>query len=135
MKLFNSTLNTESKKHREMRLAGLLPKKLYKLAKSSKKATSEWNKARKECLERYGHKCVLCGSENDLQVHHIILRTLEQKLKYEQNNLCVLCSKCHNHSGYDKNYILLTKKLIRIGLGDVYKLDIDEQTQRVIYKI
>lgn len=131
MRSYNSTLRTESAKHREMRLAGLLPKKTYTLSKTSKKSASLWGKARKECLDRYNHKCFLCGATGVLHIHHIILRSLAPKLKYEQDNLCCLCSKCHNHTGYDKKYIELTKKLIAQGLGGAYNLHIEQE--RIYY--
>ena len=106
MKLFNSTLHTESKKHREMRLAGLLPKKVYKLAKASKKASSDWNKARKGCLELYGNKCFICGrSDLPIHIHHWqYTRTQRPDLKYDINNLIPLCALHHNHNGADKRF-------------------------------
>ena len=105
MRSFNSTLRTESAKHREMRLKGLLPKKTYKLAAQSKKSASLWAKARRECLKRYENKCFLCGATGELHCHHWMwTRTQRPDLKYDQNNLCILCSRCHNHSGADKRF-------------------------------
>ena len=106
MKLWNSSLNTESKKHREMRLAGLLPKKTYKIAKTSKKSASLWAKARKECLDTYGHKCFICGrSDLPIHIHHWQwTRTQRPDLKYDQSNLIPLCSLCHSHTGADKRF-------------------------------
>ena len=135
IKLFGSSLHNVSKKRQEEMASGTWkPKPRKALAKISKKSASEWNKARMRCLANYNYKCALCGSEENLCVHHIILRTLEPKLKYEQDNLCCLCSQCHKHSGYDKNYITLTKKLIALGLGDIYNLDIDTSGKRIIYE-
>lgn len=105
MKLWNCSLNTESKKHREMRLKGLLPKKTYKLATQSKKSASLWAKTRRECIKAYGGKCFLCGGTGIMHVHHWqYTRTQRPDLKYDQNNLCLLCSKCHNHTGADKRF-------------------------------
>ena len=127
MKLWNSNLNTESKKHREMRLKGLLPKKVHKLAPVSKKSASLWAKARKECLAIYGHKCFICGrSDLPLHVHHIILRSLAPELKYDQDNLVCLCEKCHSHQGYNKDYVELTRKLVACGLGGKYNLSVSD---------
>ena len=113
MRSFNSTLRTESVKHREKRLAGLLPKKTYKLATQSKKSASLWAKARRECLKLYGEKCFLCGATGELHCHHWqYTRTQRPDLKYNQENLCILCSKCHNHSGSDKRFYEL-KTLIQ----------------------
>lgn len=117
MKLWNSTLNTESKKHREMRLAGLLPKKTYKIAKVSKKSASLWAKARKECLIAYGNKCFLCGATGELHVHHwMYTRTQRPDLKYDQSNLVPLCPRCHNHTGADQRFYEL-KNMIQNKRG------------------
>ena len=135
MRSWNCTLRTESKKHREMRLAGLLPKKTYKIAKVSKKSASQWAKARKECLNRYKSCCFLCKrADLPLHVHHIILRSLAPELKYEQDNLVCLCEKCHSHNGYDNEYIKLTQKLVDFGLGTVYRIDIDQSKKRIYYE-
>ena len=118
MKLWNSTLNTESKKHREMRLAGLLPKKTYKIAKASKKPASQWAKARRECLKLYDNKCFLCGATGELHCHHWrYTRTQRPDLKYDQDNLCILCSRCHNHTGADKRFYEL-QTLIKNKKGE-----------------
>ena len=106
MKLWNSNLNTESKKHREMRLKGLLPKKVYKIAKTSKKSAGLWAKARRECLATYGHRCFICGrSDLPIHIHHWkFTRTQRPDLKYDQDNLIPLCELCHNHSGPNKRF-------------------------------
>lgn len=105
MKLWNCSLNTESKKHREMRLKGLLPKKTYKLATQSKKSASLWAKARRECLKTYGNKCFLCGRTGTIHIHHWMwCRSQRPDLKYDQDNLIPLCELCHNHSGPDKRF-------------------------------
>lgn len=134
IKLFGSTLHNISKKRQTEILSGARKqKKRTPLAKVSKKSASAWNKARNECFKKYGHKCFLCGSEQNLCVHHIILRSLEPKLKYEQDNLCCLCGKCHNHSGYDKKYVELTRKLVALGLGTKYNLLTSHQ--RIEYEV
>ena len=106
MKLWNSTLSTESKKHREMRLKGLLPKKVHKLAPVSKKSASLWAKARKECLAIYGHRCFICGrSDLPIAIHHWqYCRSQRPDLKYDQDNLIPLCSLCHSHHGVDARF-------------------------------
>ena len=105
MKLWNSSLNTESKKHREMRLAGLLPKKTYKIAKTSKKSAGLWAKARRECIKTYGNKCFLCGRTGTIHIHHwMYCRSQRPDLKYDQDNLIPLCELCHNHCGNDSRF-------------------------------
>ena len=114
MRSFNSTLRTESAKHREKRLAGLLPKKTYKLATQSKKSASLWAKARRECLKTYGNKCFLCGrTDLPIHIHHwFATRTQRPDLKYEQSNLIPLCSLCHSHNGADKRFYELQKQIL-----------------------
>lgn len=53
-------------------------------------------KLRDEVLERDGNTCVSCGSEDDLQVHHIIPR--HQGGENVENNLATLCPDCHYYA-------------------------------------
>lgn len=52
-------------------------------------------------LERDSYQCQLCGTsgENRLQLHHIIFRS--QGGKHDEENLVVLCFRCHEdvHAG------------------------------------
>lgn len=56
--------------------------------------TKEWKRLRKKILEEHKH-CQKCGSQNNLEVHHIIQPAGNPGLFFEQTNLIVLCSKCH----------------------------------------
>lgn len=133
-KLRNSSLHNVSKKRLEQIATGKQKAHAPKpLAKVNKESARLWAQARRDCFKKYGRKCFLCGSEQNLCVHHIILRSLEPKLKYEQDNLCCLCASCHNHSGYDKKYIELTKKLVALGLGAKYNLLVSHQ--RIEYEV
>ena len=53
-----------------------------------------WYQAREQALERDGHKCVQCGSEEDMEVDHICERT-DGGSNYLEN-LQTLCKSCHN---------------------------------------
>lgn len=116
MKLWNNSLNTESKKHREMRLAGLLPKKTYKLAPISKKTKKRINDYRKESFAFWGEKCLLCGRDSKqtrLDIHHIDGRTNGDNVER-----CVpLCNRffgcrAHNHNGMgDPKVKILNQKI------------------------
>ena len=48
---------------------------------------------REHILSRDEGMCVKCGSENDLEVHHII--PYEEEGEFEPANLATLCSDCH----------------------------------------
>lgn len=103
MKLWNCSLNTESKKHREMRLAGLLPKKTHKLARMSSKTKKRITDYRKACFAYWGEKCILCGRDSTqtrLVCHHMDGRINGDNVE----RLVPLCDKfcgcgAHNHDG------------------------------------
>ena len=63
---------------------------------------------RTKVLIRDRYKCVNCGSQNWLEIHHIIANTkLNRKLYGEQiqskENGVLVCKKCHDkHSLWDK---------------------------------
>jgi 5-methylcytosine-specific restriction endonuclease McrA len=54
-------------------------------------------------MERDTWRCQVCGSGQNLQVHHQQLRS--QQGPDEDSNLITLCAKCHEarHSGYGQN--------------------------------
>jgi 5-methylcytosine-specific restriction endonuclease McrA len=58
-----------------------------------------YNKLRKEVLRRDGWRCLVCGSRQNLQVHHKQLRS--QQGHDSELNLITLCAPCHKglHSG------------------------------------
>lgn len=58
-----------------------------------------WAKKRQEALERAGHKCQLCASIGQLQVHHNTYKRLGNELP---TDLCVLCRNCHIRHHPDK---------------------------------
>jgi hypothetical protein len=66
-----------------------------------------WKSKRKEIIERDQFKCVICGSSDDLQVHHRQYHFIKaiQKFKvpwdYAGHLLITLCSSCHGR-GHSK---------------------------------
>ncbi len=75
-----------------------LPNKEYKDYLDSYK----WKKIRKKAIKTY-ESCVLCGSENDMEVHH---RTYANfKNESITRDLIVLCSRCHAKYHYWKSGI------------------------------
>lgn len=88
--------------------------------------TEEWKQIAQMVKERDGHKCVICGSTENLNAHHI---------GYEgdcldENDIVTLCNRCHEclHDGIKKMreavsggvYKMLSEKLSDIVL-DFYK--------------
>lgn len=54
-----------------------------------------WKAARLACLERDDHACVVCGSEEQLEVDHIIELHEDNSLAFELENLQTLCRAHH----------------------------------------
>lgn len=86
------------------------PLKRSTLRPVAKKTASLWAKARKECLERYP-VCVLCGKKAEHCHHWQYCRSQRPDLKYNQDNLVMLCAKCHNHNGPDKRFYELKEQI------------------------
>jgi 5-methylcytosine-specific restriction endonuclease McrA len=56
----------------------------------------QWNKRRKECYKRDGHRCKICGIFNvRLEAHHIIPWRISHN--DDLTNLITVCSKCHKN--------------------------------------
>lgn len=61
----------------------------------------EWKEKRKHIMERDGNRCVICGSTEDLQIHHRQYRFNEVTNRkvmpwdYPDKCLITLCKSCH----------------------------------------
>lgn len=51
-----------------------------------------WKANRVKALQRAGRRCAVCGSRGQLHVHHNTYENLGRELP---EDLCVLCSRCH----------------------------------------
>ena len=56
----------------------------------------------KRIKNRDGNKCVVCGSEELLEVHHIIPVAVCDKYIYSDENCVTLCRTCHHLVHYGK---------------------------------
>lgn len=80
-----------------------------------------FNKALKnEIKERDGNQCVMCSSEDNLNVHHIDYN----KKNNEENNLITLCEKCHNITNFNREFwtqvfigLSSNSKIVKKGWG------------------
>lgn len=54
--------------------------------------TPEWKQIREAALERAGHRCQVCNSPDDLEVHHRDYSNLPLE---SLTDLTVLCDECH----------------------------------------
>lgn len=50
----------------------------------------------KKVRERDGNKCVLCGSTEHLNAHHLMPKKFWKDYRLELNNGITLCCKCHS---------------------------------------
>ena len=57
--------------------------------------TKEWKSLRAWALKKYGAKCQKCSSTQDIQVDHILPRSLFPRLKLNKANLGILCKACN----------------------------------------
>lgn len=65
-----------------------------------------WTRKRHVILERDQHKCCLCGSEFNLQVHHTQYRKGNKAWEYPNSTLVTLCKECHQKVHSDKTHTL-----------------------------
>lgn len=65
-----------------------------------------WLKKRGIILNRDQHKCVQCGSEHDLQVHHTRYTKGKKAWEYPNATLVTLCKKCHTNVHSDLGHKL-----------------------------
>ena len=88
--------------------------------------TEEWKQVAEMVKDRDGHKCVICGSTENLNAHHICY----EGDCLDENDIVTLCNRCHEclHDGIKKMreavsggvYEMLSDKLSDIVL-DFYK--------------
>ena len=55
--------------------------------------STSYSKLQRQVLERDGWRCQVCGSMQNLQVHHLKFRS--QSGGDEEKNLITLCAGCH----------------------------------------
>ncbi len=75
------------------------------------------NKFREQCLARDNHKCVICGNEESLVVHHIIERRLFEDYGYYICNGATICPTCHIKA----EQTLITVEELRMAIKAIEK--------------
>jgi len=58
--------------------------------------STSYGQLHRQVLERDGWRCQVCGSMQNLQVHHLKLRS--QSGSDEEQNLITLCAQCHERA-------------------------------------
>ena len=85
--------------------------------KSKKRNDKDYDKWRKEVLERDNYTCRLCGNAEDdaiLNVHHIEKYSENEKLRTDVNNGITLCHECHKKIFFrEKEFEEYFKQLIK----------------------
>ena len=56
----------------------------------------DWSTIREQVLERDGNRCVLCGNDDKVEVHHI--RKHKPNQEHDLSNLIALCGTCHRNA-------------------------------------
>lgn len=95
-----------------------------------------WQRRSKEIKEWDNNVCQLCGSNENLQVHHLYYDKDKKPWEYGDRALVTLCDKCHEqiHSCDSNFYIYLKDILNRLGENGVTKfviLDILDAFARI----
>ena len=55
-----------------------------------------WKKKRNKIFKRDEYKCTVCGSDNQLRVHHTYYtKQRSNPWEYPDNSLLTLCNECH----------------------------------------
>lgn len=87
-----------------------------------------WKNKREEIKEKYGYKCALCKSEENLNVHHLSYVNVDNLTEEWDHNLVCLCKSCHEniHDWKERLNTLLSKLnyCISIKLNE-YKNSLD----------
>ena len=65
--------------------------------------SDEWKEKRAERLKKDQYRCVLCGAEKNLEVHHVYCDNLYHE--DVSNDLITLCKECHERVHEDKDYL------------------------------
>lgn len=79
-----------------------------------------WQNKRLSILNRDAHRCVLCSSTSDLQVHHRQYHFIKAKKEfsppweYDDRLLLTLCEKCHQKG--HRQYKVPTKYIRNYGI-------------------
>lgn len=61
-----------------------------------------WKAVRLQALARDGHACRVCGTEEELEVDHIIGLEEDLDLAFELDNLQTLCRPHHQQKGRER---------------------------------
>jgi len=78
------------------------------------KKYKSWRTLRNEVLRCYP-ECNMCGTDSDLEVHHIQPKHIKPHLALSWDNLIVLCRDCHLHLGHCNNFKNYNGNIVEIA--------------------
>ena len=58
----------------------------------------EWASKRLEILERDNYKCIRCGTDDNLEIHHLSYIKGRNAWEYSSGDLITLCHRCHTET-------------------------------------
>jgi len=85
--------------------------------------SSDWRKKRERAFELLGRKCNKCGSENNLQVHHLNYDNLYHESTCDVE---ILCTSCHKPADFERMLEKSYDTWLRSKHGD-YANDYDNE--------
>ena len=72
--------------------------------------SKEWASLRRRCKEADRHACRVCGTKNELDVHH---KTYERLGHEELGDLITLCRRCHRDHHYFQGRTVATPEMVK----------------------
>lgn len=105
--VFSECNNCLNKEYKKVSKNGLKPLKKTPIKKVSKKRVFVSKKTYNEVFERCNGVCAICGTNQNLHLHHI-----DGRGKYktdDPNNCVILCSYCHLEVVHKNNKYWRTK--------------------------
>ena len=66
----------------------------------------KWRKTRKKRIIKDKNRCVVCGTTEHLEVHHVEDASYHPELIFKMSNLRTVCRGCHSHfhNDYKKSF-------------------------------
>jgi len=98
-----------SKERNQKQINENTPKKEIRTVKRKRTST-----LKKYILKRDMFKCQLCGTNNNLQCHHIIPHSILPELTDHMKNMITLCHNCHYHIAHPNNHTRLFDKELAV---------------------
>jgi len=93
---------------------------------------------RNNILEKYNYKCALCGSHENLHLHHIIPFYMDEGKLKDEKNLIPICKSCHTKrvNNHEEEYIEFFQNKTNLILDDLDRIKnkISKRKNEIIQK-